>query len=216
MTFEQRISQHDNKGMEILTKKFTPFNIDIIRDGYELNDKLKHHLLQFKDSTSQMIRHRGDGVCIVNEKKTRNFIAELKTTDSMQYNFAIELVAHYHHLQYLQGDNNILSVSCFVDIDSGTCSACWTLDIPQPRKIKIPNRFDYNESVNWIREKYPGVEMEILAHKGGSGTPFFLINKKATYLKDIDVFIKEELFKIQSFLKLPEDKSDDDDQTTLF
>jgi hypothetical protein len=193
MSFADRIVQHNIIAMAIVSEVLSKYGITIIPDGHEINKDLKIGLMGCNDPLSRLIRHRPDSFNKNNKKPSRNFLAEIKSAATEYPNFSIEVEAHYYHRKYMALHQEMLSVMFFVEPEVKRCKACWTQDVPTPYYIYLPKRFDYLIKKQTIESMYPHAKIIDKEHKGGSGTPYFLIKKDSSYLKDIDIFIQQEI-----------------------
>jgi hypothetical protein len=195
-TWLQRVSQHDCAAFEIMSNHLSDHGIALIRDGYELNDNLKTHVFTSNNPTDRYLRHRSDLVGLY--RKTRNFLIEIKSGDNKYPNFSIEADAFFNLKTAAQTNDRILSVMGFVNIETKECQAAWTLEIPDPYFIRVPRRFDADESFTRMCTIFQHANVSFCEYRGGSGTPFFLIKKDANYLRPLRQFIKEELAFVQA------------------
>lgn len=212
-TWGGRLKQHDELALSILEKELNKHQIVLIRDGYETNNELKAHLLQYIDPTSKFIRARPDLIGVVSYKKTCNFMLELKSGDLRYPNFSVEADAFNNSRKYATQHDDVLAVTAFVDISTKDCKAAWTLDI-KPWKIRVPNRpSDGVQNYKRMKSLFDNVEM--CDYRGGSGTPYFLVPKNAKYLKPLSLFIKDDLLTVQDTLDVRDENRQSAQKTTL-
>ena len=214
MEFADRVVQHDILSMAVVSDVLSKYGISIIPDGHEINENLKIGLMGCNDPLSRLIRHRPDTFNKNIKKPSRNFLAEIKSAAAKYPNFSIEAEAHWYHKKYMNTHPDILSVMFFVEPEIKQCKACWTQEIPTPYYIYIPKRSDYQIKRQSIETMYPNAKITDRELTDGSGTPYFLIKKDSYYLKEINLFIKQEISIKQTTLDI--DTSLSSFQKTLF
>ena len=195
-SFAQRSSFHDGDASTRIAAIFQKHGWNISVIGQESDTKkLSSSLKEKNDQTSLMLRYRPDKVAT--RPGFNTIFVEIKTAITTSENYAIEFRSwEFTSLWNPSGEN-----VCYVFLDSNQENiplACWGKDIPPPRRVRVPGRWDQNEQIKRIFKRLPpdeqthrpNVSIEVCNYYGvGSGTAFFLLPKTSNFLIPLPEFL---------------------------
>ena len=123
----------------------------------------------------------------------RGYKFELKRTKDMYYGYSMELDSFQEAMMDAKrySSKRVL----FILTTMTRIDACWVDDVLENGfvEIYVPSRF--NESLISIKEKYgkmmPKCTFKSTSVLGGSGTPYGIIRKDSSYVKPLDIFLKD-------------------------
>ena len=187
MSFDRRVSQHDEMAIPIVVEHFAAIGFACYELGTETDSKGLHSALMAQyDGTSIMLRFRPDRVFI--KPRYRSILCEIKSEANGYRNFAIEADSFQAAHEWDSGHERVMYA--FVDLSNGhVVMCCWASDIPMPYRIFVPRRWDFDEQFQRMSIAYSGAVIEPKEYRGGSGTPYFLISKSSQYLRLFDEFM---------------------------
>lgn len=197
--FKDRIRQHDEIAMQFVMNEFGRYDFQGHRMGTETDtDVLRQCLVGQDDRTSQMIRYRPDNIFVGDIA----LLSEVKSEAQGRYNFAIEFNAYVAGREWNVFNQQLAYVCVDLSVNPYRTYCCWSNEIPFPRKVYIPMRWDYQETYEQIGREWPHIDRQLKDYHNGSGTAYFLISKRARYFKSFDDFITLEVLNRQLSLRL--------------
>jgi hypothetical protein len=136
-----------------------------------------------------MLRFRPDRAFV--KVGGRSVLCEIKSEDQGRPNFAIEIDSYRAALEWNMTWQHVMYA--FVDLASSTNAVycCWANDVPTPKAINVPRRWDFEKTYRRLQDEWPGVDLRLVPHRSGAGTPYFLVWKRSNFLVPIDTFITQ-------------------------
>lgn len=169
----------------------------------EFADGLSELVQKQDDRCSLMLRYRPDVVCV--KQQVRAVLCEIKGTnfDPSAYTapaFTIEARALKALWEWNAG-GSVAMVACVAFWPNGghKARAVWADAIPTPRKVWVPERWDFADQWQAMGEMFPQAERVRRRYTSlgkGSGTPFVMVPDGL--LTDLESFIGVELLGVQS------------------
>lgn len=185
--FRSRAWMHDTIACPTVDKQFSFLGYDSFVTGAEIDDKRMMEALKGRtDQTSMAFRYRPDKLFV--SPKGPSIACEIKSEFRGHDNYAIEFDSYAQTLKW--GIAHIV-IYAFVNIKRidemyfSWANYCLPDDISFPKKIFLPDRYDYESIESRIKGDYPNLGIDIVSHKKGSGTPYFLINKNMDVFKSL-------------------------------
>lgn len=170
MSFGTRKELHDML-VPMLKAGFENAGYFAISDGQEVHDRLNVALKT--DDLSLWKRYKPD--LIVTHGGHSTFACELKTEYQGYYNFTIEFDSYAVSRKYPACHY------CFVELVDETWLNLWILPTSQiavPKKqVRVPTKRNYQVTLDRFWQSHPHYEFTCVPHNGGSGTPYFLVDK---------------------------------------
>lgn len=189
--FSNRVTQHE-VATRIVRELLDRYGGQVFESGIEGDDKrLWTELTRQYDSMSIMMRFKPDQICVWPE--LRSVLFEIKTEAKGRPNFAIEADSRRAAKMWDSDSRRVAYI--FVDFSKKTfdhqIKACWSQDIKDPRFIRVPKRDGWRETKQRMCNQWQDTTIITPDHRGGSGTPFFLIDKTSDFLVPIRDWIDE-------------------------
>jgi hypothetical protein len=189
-TFVERAQQHDERAISLVDMIFSRYGFSGFRIGAETDSQdCWELLLAQSDPTSIMLRFRPDRVQI--KPGARAVLCEVKSEAQGHPNFAIEFYSWLAATMWNRSGHHVMYA--LADLRSGKVSACWAEDIPPPFVVRVPRRWDHGKHISRLQREAHWAELLLVEHKGGSGTPYFLVPKNSEYLWPLDMFIETQV-----------------------
>lgn len=184
--WEGRKDQHDTAGVPLVCAVFLEYGFTGYAFGAEAGNASFHRAVQAQtDPTSLLLRFRPDRAFV--RTGLRSLLCEIKTEGHDSPNFALELDSWQAARQWNAAYEHVAFV--FVDLRCGEAVACWATMIPMPQKVYVPRRFDFIQQRERVAREMPAARLCDCTHRGGSGTPFFLVPKAAAFLRPLRSFL---------------------------
>lgn len=197
-----RAKPHDEIGLRLVIGRFQAHGYQNFLYGTETDSEALRRALQGQhDPTSIMLRFRPDQAFV--KPGVRTVLCEVKTEGGQYPNFAIEADSYRAALLWNAAHRHVMFT--FADLGAETLVACWAQDLPPPREIRVPRRWDFADNMERMRAEFPGVPLVPWPHKpggAGSGTPYFLVPKRTRALTALDGFIVRDLSPVMEQLSL--------------
>jgi hypothetical protein len=190
--WEGRRDFHDKKAVPMVVEVLDRYGIEAQTIGTETDNAALRELLRDRtDATSLMLRFRPDKVTV--PPIGAPLMLEVKSKGERYENFAVEVNSYLAAL--LHQESGVAVWYAFVEVHTARMFACWLPDIPEPWRIDIPKRPDWEEGYRRVRERFPCARTRFLHYVPGwmSGTPQFLIPKASRFLRPLEQFIEEEI-----------------------
>lgn len=166
--------------------------------GAEFADGLSELVQTQDDRCSLMLRYRPDVVCV--KQQVRAVLCEIKGTnfDPSAYTapaFTIEARALKALWEWNAG-GRVAMVACVAFWPNGghKARAVWADAIPTPRKVWVPERWDFVEQMEAMGALFPNADLVPRMYRAaanGSGTPYVMVPD--SLMTDLESFIGIEL-----------------------
>jgi hypothetical protein len=184
--WESRYTSHDEIAVPLVVSAFAAHGFEGFAQGTETDGDRLHDLLRkADDDTGMLLRYRPDRVLICPRRGA--MLCEIKGEGGLFPNFAIEVPAWWSARRHEQAGLRV--AVAFAVIPNGPISCCWASKIPFPSTICVPRREGYPERRAWVRAHFPGIPIDEIPYRSGSGTPFFLVPKRVPFLLPLAEFI---------------------------
>ena len=185
MGWEQRRGGHDAV-MEEFDAWLARMGFRVFESGIEVKPELAELLRTRYDPTSRMLRYRPDRILV--DEAAGSLLLEYKTESGRYPNFAIEIDSYAAVCQWARAGAAVF----YIFHAPGVVRACWSKEI-QFDTIFVPDRWS-EDVVDRLAREWP--DKNIKRSRWGasaSGTPYFLVPKKAPYLKPLKQFIENDV-----------------------
>lgn len=194
-SFAARARTHDGTALAIVQAIFKANGFTEFKTGIETRKPdLWEALQRQRDRTSMMLRYQPDQT-FVGTGVARTVLCEVKSECDAHPNFAIEADAYLAALDWNAGYQHLMYAFC--DLDRGQQWGCWADDIPRPvgiGAIRVPKRRDAGETLGRLERRFGRGACQLVEwSQKGSGTAFFLVPKRSTFLIPLDQFVRDRV-----------------------
>lgn len=187
------MTQHDEKAVPMVVALFRRYHFEGHVLGTEADDESFRMALRGQsDRTSIMLRFRPDRTFV--KQGARSVLCEIKSEGGKYANFAVEADSYRAAMEWNAAHRHVCFA--FVDLGSGSVFCCWADQVPRPRAIRVPRRWDFGANMRRLQAEMPGAILHEEPYRPGpfsSGTPYFLVPKGSPFLVLADQFIAREL-----------------------
>lgn len=192
-TFRNRIFEHDKIAIPYLKEEFEKHGLVCIKHGVEIHDERLQKSLMLLGRTNQGAlrdRYKPDFYIIPNGNEiVQPFMCEVKSESRGHKNYAIEWDSFCSAKIWDNGQKAVMYAFIEIVNEKPVSLVCCWIDEIKISYVNVPMRFDFERNMTELTELYPDIEFKPSEHKAGAGTPFFIIPKKASYLRSIDKFL---------------------------
>lgn len=174
MTYSQRNRKHDI-ALSAIEVEVGKHGFTTHPHGIEENGDT-HDFLDGEDNEmSRMLRWKPDRLC---KRNGNSMLLEAKSAMAKgiaRGSIIIEARAYDSLCSWGKSTGRLLVAWCVLDkyeAPDGRFYAAWVDELPQPRAVIIPERFDFAEQYAAMEKIFPEAVLQPRAHNGGSGTPY--------------------------------------------
>jgi hypothetical protein len=192
-----RAAAHDTIAVPAVRRVFEQHGFTAHLMGTEGDpDALRAALRGQKDRTALLLRFRPDQTFV--KPGLGAVLCEIKTEPGGHHNYAVEADSYHAAMRWSAAESRVVVVFADLGVTPETLLACWVDELPGPHRIRVPDRWDYRESMERLKTTFPDAALVVETYRyagPGSGTPYFLVSKGLRALRPLPDFIRQELQK---------------------
>ncbi len=199
--FHNRTWVHDNIAVPAMEEDFLSAGYKSFVSGIEFDDpELKQMLRNQQDLTSMRIRYKPDRILV--HPKDGSLMCEIKSESQGYNNFAIEFNSYAMVIEWGKMNKILYAFANINETRNCKMTYTWAENIKLPSTVIVPNRSDANVNKQWIKKKFPTILIKHVQHRGGSGTPYFLVPKNASYMLNFALIFPKSQKQLPEQLKM--------------